>query len=395
MPLLMHVALDEEMPMEYCQFFIMLANDLLDLTRPCFHDDKEIDDIYWRIVETVCIHEGMFPLYESLFQWHQLIDLARHIKNLSITKNFTCLSSERALHGIKEHVHFGGRSMDKTVTRRYVANETEKTKLAYGNNDDIINYSKKQNSDNYNMYIEENTVYYDNFAYKLITKFKTNNKKNNLFNAFEMDAIFKTLILEIKKKTNGINEALRLSPTFRLYATYKFYLQSNNKSSNQCTFFEYISNISSYIFLGDNELCNKNKIINYLDPENIISNGTIFEDDVGFANQLLNLRRYTNRIYTSAIVCGNEINGRGINFRETAPGMIIPDDYGSETGAYIPNNSFNILRQNWNRDMKTLSSWCRLHRSKYKLSNWNNEAFNVNSKFKFHTVKLYAQANFF
>jgi hypothetical protein len=79
MPLIMHIAL-AEMPIEYCLFFILLSNDLLDLMRPCFRDDEEVEQIYLRFVEIVCLHEGLFPLYESLFQWRQLIDLPRNIK---------------------------------------------------------------------------------------------------------------------------------------------------------------------------------------------------------------------------------------------------------------------------------------------------------------------------
>jgi hypothetical protein len=69
-------------------------------------------------------------------------------------------------------------------------------------------------------YCKDDNVYYDAFRYQLLDKISVNKLDFNQFNEFEMDSIFKTLLFEIKKKTSCIDEAMTLSPTFRLYVSY-------------------------------------------------------------------------------------------------------------------------------------------------------------------------------
>jgi hypothetical protein len=240
-------------------------------------------------------------------------------------------------------------------------------------------------------YCKDDTVHYDAFRYQLLDKISANKLDFNLFNEFEMDSIFKTLLFEIKKKTSCIDEAMTLSPTFRLYVSYIEY----KKRFNNCSFFEYVRSVALYIYEGDNAACNVNKIINKIDLNSIKNHGTICKQDICVAEQLMRLQNYSTRVYNSAKVCGTKMVGRGMRFRETAAATIEPIRYGATKRLYIPHNKLNILKQNWNTDIKILSSWCRLQKTKLKLSNFSVDAFDVNSDFEKKTDKFYGQINFF
>ena len=116
--------------------------------------------------------------------------------------------------------------MDKTVMERYTKYETETTKLVYNNTaaDDqqhyFNNYQNKISTinDTEQVYFIDDKLFYDHYNYGLpkILIWK-NNVCYNLFNEFEMNGIFKTLLFEVKKKTKNIEEAMLFSPTFRLF----------------------------------------------------------------------------------------------------------------------------------------------------------------------------------
>jgi hypothetical protein len=46
---------------------MMLYEDFNDLQSPKFKSDKEIDALHQRILETLCLHEGLYPISEGLY----------------------------------------------------------------------------------------------------------------------------------------------------------------------------------------------------------------------------------------------------------------------------------------------------------------------------------------
>jgi hypothetical protein len=238
MPLIMSIAC-ETMPVEYCTFFLMFSCDITELFRLYFRNDDEIDALYLRIVETVAIHEGMFPIYESKFAYHQLIDFAKFIKDMSIVKGWSCLASERQLPYIKKCLPRGGRNSDKTLMEVYGPFENSKCFKAYAPTDAYDDANDDANDDENDdanrldignvITYKNGKMYYNCYAYSLLKKshISTQNYFDNRFNSYETDCLYKILIYEIKKKTNSFDEALQLSPTFRLY--WLFTLHANKK----------------------------------------------------------------------------------------------------------------------------------------------------------------------
>ena len=179
----------------------MFSNDITELFRPYFRDDNEIDALYWRIVETVAIHEGLFPVYESIFAFHQLLDFSKFIKDMSIIKGWSCLASERILHYVKQCLPRGGRNSDKTLMERYGPYEDSKCVNAYSTNNTDNNEIEFEN-DNDVIGYKNGNMYFSSYAYFFLTKSKINTQKNfeNRFSSYETDCLYKTLIYEIKKK---------------------------------------------------------------------------------------------------------------------------------------------------------------------------------------------------
>jgi hypothetical protein len=150
-----------------------------------------------------------------------------------------------------------------------------------------------------------------------------------------------------------------------------------------------------FTYEGDNAACNVTKIINTIDLKSIKNHGSICKQDISIAEQLMRLQNYSTRVYNSAKVCGTKMVGRGMRFRETAAATIEPIRYGATKSIYTPHNKLNVLKNNWNTDIKILSSWCRLQKTKFKLSNFNIDSFDVNLDFEKKTDKFYGQINFF
>jgi hypothetical protein len=129
-------------------------------------------------------------------------------KNFSITKGWTCLAGERSLFYIKQHISKGGRNMDKTVMERYTKYETETTNLVYNNtaaDDQQHHFNNYQNkistiNDTEQVYFIDDKLFYDHYNYGLTKKINLKKQYYNLFNEFEMNGIFKTLLFEVKKK---------------------------------------------------------------------------------------------------------------------------------------------------------------------------------------------------
>jgi hypothetical protein len=181
----------------------MFSSDVTELFRPFFRNDDDIDDLYWRIVETVAIHEGLFPVYESIFAFHQLLDFAMFIKNHSICKGWSCLASERLLFYIKQCLSIGGRNPDKTLIDTYGPYEDSKCSSMYVD-DDATDQSKNNNN---NVSVdEEGNMHFDSYASYMFCKINFKNFFDDEFNRYEMDSLYKTLIYEIKKKRQIISK---------------------------------------------------------------------------------------------------------------------------------------------------------------------------------------------
>jgi len=105
------------------------------------------------LFETVALHEGLFPITESRFTFHQLVHLVDNIRNWGPLSNSSEAAGERAISMIKRtvpknggkfhhvviqslnlfafHISLSGSSTALTALNRYNPSERLKTKYAF------------------------------------------------------------------------------------------------------------------------------------------------------------------------------------------------------------------------------------------------------------------------
>jgi hypothetical protein len=111
MPFIMSMSgLDEA----YQKFYLMLSEDIVELLSPCMND-LQIDLLHKKLIETVAIKEGLFPVSECTISTHMLIDLARYIKLVGNVKGWWALAGERAFSTIKRFLPRGGAKLEKNL----------------------------------------------------------------------------------------------------------------------------------------------------------------------------------------------------------------------------------------------------------------------------------------
>jgi hypothetical protein len=84
----------------YDIFYQMISADCCDLMAP-FFSEEDLIQLQDRLIETVALHEGLFPITESKFTFHQLIHLVDNIRNWGPLTNSSEAAGERAIASIK------------------------------------------------------------------------------------------------------------------------------------------------------------------------------------------------------------------------------------------------------------------------------------------------------
>jgi len=221
----------------YLSFWMMLYEDFNDLQSPKFKSDKEIDALHQRILETLCLHEGLYPISESTICWHQLLDISSHIKKFGPIKGFWECSGERSMKTIKSRVPKGGTSYDKAVLSSYSKFENIKLQQSYCFEiNDIYNINERnlrttgENktldtlNDHKNFSVQNERMMYSDEKFYLNKSITL--KQNFFFNSVEISFLLTSLITEIKKRSKDCDEAIKNSGLFRLYNAYLFHKKS-------------------------------------------------------------------------------------------------------------------------------------------------------------------------
>ena len=106
-----------EFPEAYCYLFKIISDDVSIMMSRGF-TDHAADQLFERMVEMVCLYEGMFPPCESLASIHHLIDIAAHIKTFGPISSWWALSGERAVGDVADKNPGGGSSTYVTAFQR-------------------------------------------------------------------------------------------------------------------------------------------------------------------------------------------------------------------------------------------------------------------------------------
>jgi hypothetical protein len=210
--------------MAYRQFYMMLSRFYCKIMSPKFRNDEEIDDLCEKVKTIICLHEGLYPVSESLLVWHQLLDITFHIKKFGPLKCWWEFSGERSLSTLKDYLPRGGISYDKCVMRSYSEYENLKLNDSYNFSiDDIYNlknrHLKTQQQLNINdeinsfesisvinkkMYYSDEAFYFD----KLINPTRKDSTKLS-FNPLEINCLLYELVFKVKKRCRDEAEATK------------------------------------------------------------------------------------------------------------------------------------------------------------------------------------------
>jgi len=376
----------------YLSFNMMLCDRFNRLLSPKFSNDEELTLLANLITELVCLHEGLYPICESIVPWHQLIDIAHHISKYGPLKGWWECSGERAMTTIKKHIPSGGTSFDKCLMKSYSKFENMKLKLSYSFLPDDIHRLQENDKSNdlndiRNFSVKANNLLYSDEKIYLFNKVNQRKKKFE-FSEYEIDCLLDEFIIEIKKRCHKESEAFYKSPLYRLYIAHLYHKNDCHKDNRwkfntfYCSLLVFLSTDTGFYFRnaikkGDDyylehkklfkDLYENGKEYNKIKP---YRGGTYFVEDLVVAKKILyNLTPFR---FDKAIVFGIEMHCRGAICAET------------ECTTTSTKNILNVLKQNWS-DVKSISSWF-----KYHSNNKSSSEFGFDPKI-FH----YGQFNYF
>jgi len=118
-------------PYAYLLYYCMFSKLISDLLAPVV-DGDEIENLHNRVIEMVCLHEGLFPVSETHMVFHQLIDIPYFMKEFGPLRGWWTLPSERAISSIKQNLNRGNnRKYYRRVYRREFIKEYLKANDKY------------------------------------------------------------------------------------------------------------------------------------------------------------------------------------------------------------------------------------------------------------------------
>jgi hypothetical protein len=390
MPLICTVlALDSTNTNEaYLNFYMMLSSDIIHLMSPKFKDDDELDFLFKKLVETICLHEGMFPISEATICWHQLMDLPLHIKKFGPIRCWWEFSGERSLSTLKKDVPYGGPSYDKCVMRSY--NEKEIVNIQDNfcfNIKEGLNETNTMNDINNFSIRHKKYLQYSDEKFLMKNLIDREGKvKYDKFNEYETEMIIDQLVLEIKKVCRNKYEAYYKSSIYRMYDSYLFQKENDFDGCFQGVSFY---NFLKYFCMDEtNDFYKKYAIhksasevfyeyYEHTDFEAIETKGNFIIEDLVTIHKILN--EFSPTRFKDAIVFGVAMDSRGIEYCEKEAPW--PD----KNGKFGPTNPQNELKNCW-FNKNSISSWF-----KYRYQSSEKDEFG----FEGYTKCGFGQFNYF
>lgn len=332
----------------YKIFIHMLAEDLVDLFRP-YHTSDSIERVHERLLETVAIHEGMYPPFYCNFIWHQVLDLPKMIKQLGCLEGWSGFWGERYVGVIKKMCPQGGINYDYTIMERVQRDELSSldsfTKENSSLREQVFDpgYMGTYGPD-YKHYFTNHKLY----MYKPILTCDINLEE------FERNIlIVKCLLYEILVNCNfSKEEVCRKSALGRLYEAYEFHFPNF-----QITFVGFLLKLHNGDYLVakvSRRNAPQRDLSDYL-KTNFEANdswsyltsqrGFILESDKDVCIPEVLSNNLLSKPYRYCRVSGERFYSRGFNCREM---------HESEKRKNAENN----LQLTWNRE-NNISCWCK------------------------------------
>lgn len=218
--LLDYILIPSSMPIAYKQYYSMFSEDIREMGKPVIKDKNEIDRIFLKVVETISLHEGMFPIFFSDFTYHELIDIVKHIQYQGPQKAFSTFSGERANAVLKKFVRKGGRNSTKTVLNSYLHVEAYNTSKAYSVKleDAEIPSGLCHNLRKLLIFHSKNDGSIDRYEYNpFIFTMRKRDEFQDILTDFEMANLLSTLLIEVEKQSTSKENAKSTSSLYFIY----------------------------------------------------------------------------------------------------------------------------------------------------------------------------------
>ena len=353
-------------PLAYLFYHRILSEVITDISSTSIPKDKEaIMVIFYRTVEMLCLHEGIYPPSESLFSYHQLIDIVDYLNVLGPIRNWWNLPAERMLSNFKDHKVEGGGKFYQAVFFKQIDQEQSNIRTFYHSNNsntgDKNEVSAMLKTHNVRTIINKDngmtdSVFSGNMINIIESSAKTEVKEEEIDDKIK-DALYEFLVDHIVKikYENKIEEACKHNKFVRLF--YSFLAHKNHKNNAvkhlTCyTFFEWLYNV-----IADDRKSVITRLI-YMHPLvdkpaadifRYIQHAYIFSEDLDdgvYINELLKIKL---KLYESAQIGEIKFHSRGFHFHEMY--------------SNINNISSSILGKMFD-DKIHISSWCKFYYGK-------------------------------
>jgi hypothetical protein len=347
-----------KLPSGYKSFLSMLSHDISLLLRPFIRKD-EVDTLFKKIVESVCVHEGLYPDSEHTFSFHELVDLAPQLPLFGPCRGWWTLYGERAMSVIKRCVPQGGTSYNLTTFERYMELEVGINIDSYKNAIQRYICSPSWTEGTSLLSV---SIYGTTFTHPMYRN-KRNGCKELEFSVFDLRHLLEMLLQEVEARCESYKAALKRSSLFFLVQSFVLKVEQNEHRPRSSAVADEL-NIEDFV-----------KYISAIDPNNIVQSGIyekdseyevyqklaegkVYAEGVQVGIQLLSLKA---RMYSKAVVGGTPLRGRGWSYREFSSPRVAQNWYAGSNQDLerFPKNKTNILKDTWFQPHH-YSCWCPL-----------------------------------
>ena len=346
----------------YLAFLATFSKDLCLLQSPSF-TEEEINNLYKRVVELVSLQNGLFPVSESRFVWHQLVDIVPFVRQFGPLRGSWTLGTERAIAQLKMHISNGGRSYFVTVMNRYAPVEFERLRCFYSASPAVSDGGKYEENNiertfndmvNKNMflYIDPRSSVLHHSEHRILLKQKT--RRVYVLSLLERHSLLLVMITEILKYFNGnLLLAIRYSSLCRLYIWCIIIRKKQIfKPASPYFFSEFLAAIVDPQIIPI--LKEKNIILDDIEIIEIENDQTVYNrimnDGVISALDIANAKQYLDCssklvVYRNSCIRGQRFSSRGYECAEDRLPIAFIPRYGSES-TIQPRLDANDLRKN-------------------------------------------------
>ena len=339
MPFIMTAAY--KLPIVYKNFFEMLSIDLTDLIAVEINPN-ELDELFLRLIESLCIKDGLFPDTEKQIIFHQIMDLRSSLENFGPLRHTWAMAGERSIRRIKDLCHS---SYDQNNLSSYSSFEVMQTKNIYNFYlVDLYNDRTYQVStnDETKVFVDEDTLFYNDRRLYISQKDSNRHKLTPI----ESNNFICAIINESYRLSN--RDDTEAAKNSRLYRLYKIYTE------------EKIDRIETnfFLFVKAINLCRLGKVNlanDLMRNVNDLMNTKLY--DSALLEDLHEVEHFFTKvyIYRKAVIYGIKFKSRGVEFSESEDPNPLKIRWGSDQ-RYTVFQSVNIkndLSKYWNLDKST------------------------------------------